>query len=213
MIELLIVDGKLPSGPTPGNPELIAGDDQLGWYGEVPVTDLITGPDLATILGLTLGTSQNPNAPWLKFAYQGKILFIAKQTYRHSISMDAFLNAQIAAGNRTLTIKGRTYKIRLMTGTDGAGELAPGGEWNALMYRVAAGAQIPAEDKWANYTTSEMSYGSGGNGYITWCREVRVSAGSIYATRGNGSITAIHGYTKATATFQYGWRPVLELVA
>jgi hypothetical protein len=212
MIELLIVEEKIVTGPIPGTPTLLAGNDQLGWYGEVPVTDFINGPDLATRVGLTLGTSQNPTGAWLKFAYQGKILFIAKQTYRHSISMDAFLNAQIATGNRTVTIGGRTYRIRLMTGTDGAGELVTGGEWNALMYRVAAGTQIPAEDKWANYTTSEMSYGSGGNGYITWCREVRASAGAIYATRGNGSITAIHGYTKATASFQYGWRPVLELV-
>lgn len=200
------------SAVVPGNPDLIAGDNQLGWYGEVTPTDLISGPDLAAVLGLTSGTSQNAAGAWLKFAYQGKTLFVAKQTFRYSTSMDAFLNAQIAAGNRTVTIKGATYKIRLLTGTDGAGETTPGGEWNALMYRVAAGTQIPAGDKWANYTTTEMSYGSGGNGYITWCVEHRVSAGSIYITRGNGNITSIHAYTKATATAQYGWRPVLELV-
>ena len=212
MLELMLNQGKVAGGPVPGNPSLIAGDNQLGWYGEVTSTDLITGPDLATMLGLAGGVSQNPTGAWLKFAYQGKTLLIAKQTYRHSITLDAIANAQALLGNRTITIKGNTYRIRLMTGTDGAGELAPGGEWDALIYRVGAGTQIPAGDKWANYTNVEMSYGSGGNGYITWCKEHRATAGTVYCTRGNGGITVIYGYTNVQGSAPFGWRPVLELV-
>lgn len=212
MIELMLSMNKAAGGPIPGNPNLIAGDDQLGWYGEVTSTDLITGPDLATMLGITGGVSQNPTGAWLKFAYQGKTLLIAKQTYRHSISLDNIAAGQAVLGNRTVTIKGVTYKIRLMTGTDGAGELAPGREWNDLIYRVGAGTQIPAENKWANYTAAELCFGSAGNGYVTWCQEHRATAGSVYATRGNGSITAINGYTNTMGSAPFGWRPVLEVV-
>lgn len=212
MIESLVASNKKASQtPLPGSQTLLAGDTNLGWYGEVPAADLIDGAALSTLVGLTLGTPQNQSSPWLKFAYQGKTLFVAKQPFRTAIGMDKLKIANIVNGSRIITVLGNQYKIRLITGTDGAGETTAGGEWNDLIYRVAAGTQIAAGDKWANYTAAELIFGSGA-GALTWCKENRASATAIYITRGNGSVTAIYGYTEATATSPVGWRPVLEPV-
>ncbi len=60
----------------PGPQTLIAGDMTAGFFGEVPVSELITGDDLATTIGLTTGISQHSNEPWLKFALDGNIIYI-----------------------------------------------------------------------------------------------------------------------------------------
>src|SRR5690554_5978523 len=72
----------------PGPQELIAGNPGAGFYGEVPVSELITGDLLASTIGLTEGTVLHSNEPWLKFALDGKTLYVAKKPFRHSIPWD-----------------------------------------------------------------------------------------------------------------------------
>ena len=119
----ITVDGEIvyESG-SPGSADLVAGTMESGYFGEVSANDLITGEDLCTEIGLSEGTLQHSDENWLKFANQGKILFIHKKTIRNSVSWDAIASAgavygdNSSQGNAQITIDGLTYKVRLMKG-------------------------------------------------------------------------------------------------
>ena len=93
---------------SPGSKKLSRGDTQAGFYGFVQPSEmgLITanpdankvfnGANLALALGLSAGTSFNPNVPLMKFHYKGKVLFIPLTGYRHSVPWDNIYNAGIA---------------------------------------------------------------------------------------------------------------------
>ena len=144
-----------------------------GYYGVVNSADLCDGSTLASNIGLSAGTLQYNDAGWLKF-YVGpsadcnkdgveKVLFIAKQTIRNDVSWNDIYNAGAVYGtgnygpansgsnvtqDAQVTIGGKTYKVRLLTGsaTDPAAEsygnqqcsddAGAGSEWNDLLYRV-----------------------------------------------------------------------------
>lgn len=58
---------------------LIAGTSTLGYYGFN--RDIISGTSLASSIGLTAGTAINSNEGWLKYSYQGKVCYIAKNRF------------------------------------------------------------------------------------------------------------------------------------
>lgn len=117
----------------PGPQTLESGDGADGWYGEVASADFFSGDELASLLGVTEGSAQNSEAGWLKFATGGKVLFVAKQCFRHSISWDHLYSRGIVYGtddagraprgtpvNQRTTIKlgGNEYIVRLLTGAE-----------------------------------------------------------------------------------------------
>ena len=145
----------IPSGAddksgSPGNKKLIAGDMQEGFFGEVSSSELITGDALASLVGISQGTSQHSTAGWLKFAWKGKILFIAKKPIRKSISWDAINTAKCVygdSGDKRVEIGGLTYKVRLMralepsnnpktVASDDRGTINHYSEWNRLMCQI-----------------------------------------------------------------------------
>ena len=139
---------------SPGPKNLIAGTMQAGFFGEVSASELISGDALASLVGISQGTSQNSTAGWLKFAWQGKILFVAKKSFRNSISWDHINSANAVYGDKTVEIGGLTYKVRLLRGAnigfnpkvpikdqpDGgngySGAICHGSEWNRLMLPI-----------------------------------------------------------------------------
>lgn len=135
---------------SPGSPFLIAGDMQEGFFGEVPSSELITGDALASQVGISQGNSQHSAAGWLKFAWKGKILFIAKKPIRNSISWDAINTAKCVYGDsedKTVEIGGLTYKVRLMRALEPSndpktvasaynGTVNHYSEWNRLMCQI-----------------------------------------------------------------------------
>ena len=139
---------------SPGAKNLIAGTMQAGFFGEVSASELISGDALASLVGISQGTSQNSTAGWLKFAWQGKILFVAKKAFRNSISWDHINSANAVYGDKTVEIGGLTYKVRLLRGAnigfnpkvpikdqpDGgngySGAICHGSEWNRLMLPI-----------------------------------------------------------------------------
>lgn len=135
---------------SPGSPFLIAGDMQEGFFGEVPSSELITGDALASQVGISQGNSQHSAAGWLKFAWKGKILFIAKKPIRNSISWDAINTAKCVygdSGDKTVEIGGLTYKVRLMRALEPSndpktvasaydGTVNHYSEWNRLMCQI-----------------------------------------------------------------------------
>ena len=95
---------------SPGPTKLIGGNLQAGFYGEVSTSDFITGDKLARMIGLTAGISQFSNEPWLKFSYMGKTEFIAKKTFRYSVSWNSINAVNAVFGNRTIKVGDNTYE-------------------------------------------------------------------------------------------------------
>jgi len=148
----------------PGPSTLIAGDMTAGFFGEVPTSELITGDDLATAIGLTAGTSQYSTEPWLKFALDGNIIYVAKKPYRHTVSWQHIYQAGAVYGtgdngynpsggdilqDTNISVDGFSLDVTLLkgantdpTGTDATGyDLAftHNSEWNRLMYPIHSG--------------------------------------------------------------------------
>lgn len=214
-------------GIVPGVTTPIAGNSTYGFYGEVTHEELINGECLAALIGLTSGTAQHSTESWLKFALDGKTLFVAKKTFRHSISWNHINNVNAVYGDRTVSINGVNYKVRLLrTGTEDPmdgynGDYLHGSEWNKLMLPIHEQAE---DGSWAykdnveanvpywgiDYTDADlMTRSTHGNGSYSWCQET-YSSYRVY--RGNNGVS---GSDSIAPTYSYaggGWRPVLELV-
>jgi len=77
---------------SPGGKFLEGGTTDAGFLGFVPASNFITGSNLASAIGLSNGTLQNSDTPWLKYMYNGKICFTPLKTHRHSTTWDAIYN-------------------------------------------------------------------------------------------------------------------------
>lgn len=218
----------LPIETGPGPQILMPGSTGwLGFYGEVSASELITGDDLASQIGLTAGTAQHSEAGWLKFASEGKTLFVAKKTLRHSVSWD-HIHAQGAVfGTREIDLLEDTYKVRLLTGADvdptpvQRGHNPAGtstSEWNRLIYNVHSGVHTRADNTtppgtWPLYSDTDLVVDlDAGRGSYSWCQETDAN---IPSQRVNCGYTGVSNFNlaDASATNAYrGWRPVLELV-
>jgi hypothetical protein len=188
--------------------ELLAGDDQLGWYGELSSAQFITASALAAEVGLSAGTVINDEATWLKFAHLGKTLFIPKQPLIGILSWQELADLALVYGDTEITIAGQRYKVRLMTGGDADPAAASGGEWNALFYPISADARVNTL-QWASYTLAELNDSE--TARYTWCQEVSTSSTTHRVQRGGGDITIRYANTY-TANGSSFWRPVLELI-
>lgn len=216
----------------PGPTKLIGGNLQAGFYGEVPAKDFITGDELAKRIGLTAGTSQFSNEPWLKFSYLGKVEFVAKKPFRYNLSWYNISTVNGVYGNRIITIDDLNFKVRLLKGkSEGKqddisvtyGAILHNSEWNKLLLPIHKDApsgwsyknnvKSPTEN-W-NIGYSEMDL-TGYNYYdekIQWtiCQEFGTDSNNCLF-RGRGDITNTgYGDVKNVHPF-FAWRPVLELV-
>lgn len=219
-----------PSGP--GGSELIAGDLERGFYGEVPSSEMISGEELAKLVGVTQGSLQNSDTPWLKWAYKGKTLFRPKKPIRYSISWDHLNSKDLVYGDRTIEVNGNQYKIRLMKSVAEGYETAeanfkktvPNSEWNHLMLPIHKQAKDASwsypqyvEDDvpcWGiDYTDADLGIGSGINGRCQWCQEHNSSGSSYRVSRGCAYGVSLANYNISSNTYSYmGWAPVLELL-
>lgn len=213
----------------PGPTTLRGGNLQAGFYGECPTSELITGDKLASMIGLTAGQSINSNEPWLKFSYMDKIEFVAKKPFRYELSWDNINAVNAVFGNRTVEIKGKTYKVRLMKGkTEGKqndsrayqGDINKGSEWNKLMLPIHKNAPSSwAYPKNVNSPTANWNVGYTdadlvthySNGSRSWCQEYGEST-SRRLYRSNGGVSYSGSGPSSNAGTVRGWRPVLELV-
>lgn len=215
----------------PGPSKLIGGNLQAGFYGEVPTSEFITGDELARMIGLTAGTSQFSNEPWLKFSYLGNTEFIAKKPFRHSISWNSINAVNAVFGNRTIKVGDNTYKIRLLKGkTEGKqsdssfyeGVINHNSEWNRLMLPIHENApsnwkykdnvNSPTENWNVGYTDTDLfTKYNAGSGTHSWCQECGITKG-YYLLRGHMGISnSSHSLASSSDSYS-GWRPVLELV-
>ncbi len=217
----------------------VGGFESIGIYeppppseflGEVPVSELISGDALASLVGLTVGTEINSNEPWLKFydAVDAKFKFIAKKPYRNEISTNQ-LNAVDLVYGKTITIGANQYICRLIKGansdpyTEVYGvdpEDVWGSEWNRLMYPICAPTGNPEYDvindpttpglgAWANYDQESDLCLLNQFGRQTICQEI---SGIYQLGRGYYGVTRCGSMSVDNTDRQRGWRPLLELV-
>lgn len=227
----LLLAKALPIETGPGPQLLIGGDSRAGFYGEVPVGELINGTALATLIGLTDGVAYNDNEPWLKFSLDGETLFVAKAPYRHTISWDMINAVNAVSGDRIIQIAGEDFSIGLLEGLGkdhsviSAGydpQISHGSEWNRLMYNVALPLGTASDirdsqvgDQWANYNQAGVAGGlwlSGGNGRFSWCKETNPTNATQGVFRGNISVSLLNYNASSSASSGYGWRPRLKLI-
>lgn len=211
MFEMMLGNKSIPPIPFDVLTQpLLAGTAADGWYGEVPTANLITGPALASAVGLTMGTPMPVNAlvPWLHFTSAGKHLLVGKTCYRNNMMWNDMNSLGIVFGTRTIVIGPYTYKVRLIKG-------ASSSEWDKLVYKVSE--NDPTATFWARYTDTQLGMSTILNdGAGTYCQDTH---STIYVfERGQsrvGSGTVVvrsRGVNKDLANGFIGWRPVLELV-
>lgn len=199
---------------------------------------LPTGTSLAQTLGIGNTTPEvliNNNSGWLKFVHKGKIKYIAKKPFMHTVSWNDIAKAEAVYGNRTVRIGSRLFRVSLLSGaeadpsswttsstaTDNKGA---GSEWNELVYRVNVGVPISGSAtyqggkqvglNWWNFTNADMVMTSAnGNGSYTWCRETPAFDTAVRVGRGYGSLSVFDIIPSSSASTDYGWRPCLTLVS
>lgn len=204
----------------PGSDTLVGGGARAGFFGEVPVSEMISGDALAAEIGLTAGTSQHSSDPWLKFVIDGDILYTGKKTFRYGLSWDDIdaVNAVYDDKNAPIvTIDGFQFRVTLLTGAEAdptVDENGIGSEWNRLIYRVHEDVPSDQEgDNWAEYTDAELLVdSSAGDGSYSWCQETRASDDGRRVFRGSSGVSY---FSTATSDYSYsrtGWRPALRLL-
>src|SRR5690606_19653080 len=175
-----------------------------------------TGSSLASAIGLTAGTAKNNTEPWMCFEKNGTFIYVARKPYRVGVSWYNINNANAVYGNRTVNIKGKTYKVRLLTGSKSDPSSGAGGEWDELMYSV--GSDRPANYTgpiFANYSNSQLGVGTGTSVSqiaSTLCQETLSSKVTSCIRRGREGLTFYGGLPKNDGGTTVWWRPVLELV-
>ena len=197
---------------------------------------LPTGTSLAQTLGIGNATPEvliNNDSGWLKFVHNGKIKYIAKKPFMHTVSWNDIAKAEAVYGNRTVRIGSRLFRVSLLSGAEAdpssfttsstaSDNKGAGSEWNELVYRVNVG--VPADGattyqggkqvglNWWNFTDADIVVGSG-NGRFTWCKETLAFNTANRVLRGVVSLSSFHNYTSSTANTDLGWRPCLTLIS
>lgn len=206
-LEAPLPEAGLPEAPGPT--ALRGGDAYLGYYGEVPTEALIGGDGLAAMIGLTVGEAIFSGEPWLKFAHEGRTLYIAKKPFRRKLAWHD-LDTVGAVFGREVTIGARRFKVRLLKGGDGNPSRGAGGEWDDLIYPVHE--DDPTSTFWERFTDEDLMIASFHCNY-NLCQEASSADRNDRVGRGYGTLTGYHhshGYNHA---HNYnGWRPVLELI-
>lgn len=195
---------------------------------------LPTGTALANSLGLsaTGAVLQNNDTGWLKFVHQGKVKYIAKKSFMHTISWDDIAKAEAVYGNRTIRIGSNLFRVSILSGaeadpsswvttstaTDNKGA---GSEWNELVYRVCSviptdgattshgGKQIGSN--WKDFSEADLNI-TGNGGYV-WCKETLNYNTTYRVLRGYSSLSYFSNTTSSHADAGFGWRPCLTLIS
>lgn len=195
---------------------------------------LPTGTALANSLGLsaTGAVLQNNDTGWLKFVHQGKVKYIAKKSFMHTVSWNDIAKAEAVYGNRTIRIGSNLFRVSILSGaeadpsswvtastaTDNKGA---GSEWNQLVYRVCS--VIPADgtatnhggkqigSNWKDFSEADLNIT--GNGGYAWCKETLSYDNSTRVIRGDSSLSYFNFSDSSDAYTNNGWRPCLTLIS
>lgn len=175
----------------PGPTTLSGGDTNVGYFGVTTSAELISGDALATLLGLTAGTSQNSDAGWLKYLDKGDLKYVAKKTFRHSMSWNDINAVNAVFGDRIVEIGNHVFAIMLLST----------GDWERLIYPVHINYGT-----FASFSNADLNVVSG-NGRGTW---TSTPNGSFRIFRGFSSVEYSLGDSPTYDNSYFGFRPVLK---
>ena len=193
--------------------------------GEVQPPELISGNELALIVGLDAGTYHNEEEPWLEFAKGDELsIFVAKKSLRYGMSKDDLVACDLVTGDKIVDILGRSFKVRLLKGTDNdpweyerSMEIDPdnvsSSEWDRFILNVhdgihTHGAVTATKGYWPLYSNQELNV-DGGFGSFSFTQESSTNVGQLHVTRGGNGVTSLRTVS-SVLNDEYGWRPVLE---
>ena len=232
---------------SPGPKELKAGDLSCGYFGKVESSEFgaisgtntaadgktLSASNLATAVGVTMGTAINETVPWHKFIFKGEIIYIAEKGIRENISFEAIASRGIVYGSKIITMNDKKFRVTLLKGIDadiynpnrGAPTRNTASEWDILLRGLS---QNPETFNWgtnlsekdldivsstnrARYdyvkepTTSYASESGSLSGSYNYFGAITIkSQVSSY----NSSNTTYTNSTKSTSN--YYWRPALR---
>jgi hypothetical protein len=209
--------------------------EPMTFQGEVAQSDLITSAALVSALGMTAGgvIAANANVPWLKVTQDGITRYIAKKPFRNNLSWSALNDLGIATGTKTIQIGGRTYKVRLLKGSQMNGTsvlpvnitsydppVSQYSEWNTNLYHLFNGVSTDTKNTMASeglsvgdkaqYSEAQLGFGNSEPGQWTLCQELNTDGTAV--CRGGFGISSHSGANASASSPTFGWRPVLELV-
>lgn len=219
--------------------------------GLVAASSVITGSALWNTFAFPNGNTgnaitANDNEPWLDFTLDGKHLLVAKKAYRDSVMWKTIYEAgavyasnnngptglsltglTATVQNKTITIGGKQYRVRLLKGANSDPAHAYTGnatvadtsvsEWDRLMFSIAASRpskSVYGGPIYANYTDLDLGIvdntaGEGTGGY-SWCQEHHPDGDAYRVCRGFYYIGTIYRESLSLVSAGWGWRPVLE---
>lgn len=216
-VTLFGITGTMPIKPddyrgSPGGQVLTHGNmTDGGYFGRH--TGICTGNALASAIGLSYGTTMNyasTDIEWVKFGYEGKILFIARKVLRRAVSWDQLNNIGCVMGTKQITLSGITYKCRLVrVGYDGCGISTGNGASDMPLLK---GVHVSGGIGWDTLTDTDLYFNVGGDtsGWMSLGQETNpaLSTQTYHYESYNGGGTC----NKNDAGTWFGWRPVLEVV-
>lgn len=101
MLELIGLSGSRYSGSGPGPKEIIRGNPTLGYFGALTQDELFTGGEVLTATGINAPLKTDANLNWLKFSYNGRILYFPSQYLFDDVAWSSFYAAGIVYGDNT----------------------------------------------------------------------------------------------------------------
>jgi hypothetical protein len=203
-VSLFGITGTLIPAPedyrgAPGPKYLSHGDMNAGYFGRY--AGIYTGNQLSSAAGISAGNTlfyATSNIEWLKFAFDGKVLFVSQKPIRYTLSWNSLNSAGCVNGSKQVTKGGITYKCRLIR--------MQAGEIN-LFKRVLN----TSTGDWDNLTSKELHFSIPGDDGRLSLAEDTVEGDPTQCQAYNSPITA----SQLDKTYQgrwSAWRPVLEVV-
>lgn len=226
-----------------GSKKLKDGTMEAGFFGEVTQQELIDAKTLVKMCFVHSKISShivfNENVTWLKFAYQNKIEYIARQPLCNYVSLTQYIDDSVVDGSKLIEINNIKYRVRLIKGktegqqddtTSDAGAINHYSEWNRLIlplikdknesnYKYPQNVE-PDKLKWTErYLEDDFSFSSDKlrfkklSGAV--CQEgitSTITPYSVALVRGGDSIESSSTMRSGKIAQTVGWRPVLEVV-
>lgn len=217
-------------------------DNGVRFIGEKKSSDFkVEGGDLTKYLQSLLpdvGSDFIDQIDWLVFNDNGTEKLIPKKSLKRSVSWNHINNAGLVDGSKTVTIDGKTYKIRLIrafndttgfndpnswkNGGDEYNSHVKGSEWNRLILplikdgRYGSNTEVFVEANMptlANYSWGKDFGGNKHYGAHKWTQDKRTNGWR--AVRGDNSSSrgaaASNAWLQDDKNGPPGWLPVLEL--
>ncbi len=221
MIESVLMKGGKSYGSVlmgPGPSEVLGQIEDDLYFGPVSTGEgLPSGSQISTLSGVSQGNLMfDTNLTWLKYALGEKVLFVARNNVRSSVSWKTLNDNGLVYGTKEIVFEGNRFIVRLLKGgetdpstatTNYYNDKPDSTEWGRTLRRVA-NISLYGTEEWKNYLAAELNF-HGGVGGASWCQETFLgrTEAMIRGLPGNDVI-----YREKTDTMYRNWRPVLEWI-